>query len=85
MKTKFTAKELIVKGFRLIDEDGSRYLEYVFNNEDYFNSSFLTTQSVLVRELPKVEFNVSNGVYYEDESQHLTEEEIDYLIKEYTV
>jgi hypothetical protein len=85
MKTKFTAKELLNKGFRLIKEDGSRYLEYVFNNEDYFNSTFLTTQNVLVRDLLKAEFSVTNGVYNEDEPQQLTEEEIDYLIKTYTV
>ena len=86
MENKFTAKELTKKGFRIVDEDYSVYLEYVFNKEDYVNSSYLITNDVPKSETTTKSFIVGiNGTGTLMRDTELTEKKIDYLIKEHTI
>lgn len=76
MENKFTAKQLVKKGFRIVDEDTSFYLEYVFNMDNYADSFYMVTNDV-----PKMEITTKSFIV----GFNLTEEEIDQLIKEHTV
>jgi hypothetical protein len=87
MKTTFLAEELLAKGFKPVVEEEVTYLEYIFNEEDYFNSPFLATTDV-----KKVDVNanglnetldiyrVINNVNPDNGEAFLTEDEIDFYI-----
>jgi hypothetical protein len=82
MKTKFTGLELIAKGFDIItNEDGTLYLEHIFDSANYATSDFLSTNDVDDDTLFGNNLSVTKGVHIEDADLFLTEEEIDLLIK----
>lgn len=86
MENKFTAEELIEKGFRLVDEDYSVYLEYVFDKDNYELSSYLYTNDVIKSDINGQNFIVGiNGTGTLMRDTEITEKKIDYLIKEHTI
>lgn len=46
MRQHFTPEELINLGFEKVEDGGMAYLQYILDKNDYFTSSFLSTEDV---------------------------------------
>lgn len=83
-KTIFTEQELTEKGFELVHDGGERYMQYIFNKDNYLESPFLATEEIVIPRTDvfyTVVHSVINSVNPDNGEPYLTEEEIDDLIK----
>jgi len=80
-KTRFTYKELLAKSFKLVTDANEVYLQFVFDEADYVNSTYIASNSVdavdwLADYDNSVEFTVSSP-----KKEIMTEQEIDKFIQ----
>ena len=85
MKRLFKEYELLEKGFELVEDGGSIYLQYIFDKSDYINSRFLATTDRKKYSLTDGQifytYRVINSIDPDNGEPYLVESEIDELIK----